>query len=150
MESYGTLNEPLVPILNEARERVIAKHFVNAKGELYEKVIAEPLRKIFQIYTGCDSYDVTVELAKRFKKSGVNASVTSNGFWSLYYHLEIEVSLPDNLKQEKRAGPSTLTSVIWSVNAISSQEINTNNIQEQVCNDESLSTNKSSSTNIGE
>lgn len=90
----------LLQALNEFREETISKHYAAAFCELKEKVVNEPLRTIFYIYSGCVSKDIANEIAYRFIKNGIKAKV-SNTLMQTYF-LEVEVSLPEKLvhKQE--------------------------------------------------
>jgi hypothetical protein len=89
----------LLNVINTAREETITKHYDAAFCELKDKVISEPLKTKFQIYSGCVSKDVASEIAFRFIEKGIKSTVSYTLFQRIY--LEVEVVLPDQLEHKK-------------------------------------------------
>lgn len=78
------------------KEEVLRLHYEAAKGELYEKVKAEPMRTNFHIRAGCVSDEVAEEIVKRFDKDGLITSLVPAGiFRSRYVDVKL-VSKPTN------------------------------------------------------
>jgi len=89
----------LLQVFNKAREEAMNKHYDAAIYELKDKVVNEPLKTTFLIYSGCVSKDVASEIAFRFNEQGIKASLCTTLMQKFY--LEVEVNLPENLIHKK-------------------------------------------------
>lgn len=87
----------LIDSLNSSREQTIQSHYHAALAELEEKIKAEPLKKTFNIYSGCVSKDITNEISRRFNSKGIKVNWQCYGLISTRYYLVVEVELPKNL-----------------------------------------------------
>jgi hypothetical protein len=85
----------LLKDLNVIRDETISKHYNAAFCELKDKILNEPLKTKFLIYSGCVSKEVADELAFRLNKQGLKATVFYTLMRNIY--LEVEVLLPENL-----------------------------------------------------
>lgn len=90
----------LLETLNTSREETISKHYGAATAELKEKITAEPLKTVFNIYSGCVSKEITTEISHRFNAGGVKATECKGGVVSTQYYLTVEVALPQTLVHE--------------------------------------------------
>lgn len=89
----------LLENINDIREETVKSHYAAAVAQLKEKIKLEPLKTLHVINSGCISKDITEEIARRFMKGGVKATVkeTVSGFlyknytWMIY----AEPPIPD-------------------------------------------------------
>lgn len=87
--------------VNSIREEKISNHYNAAYAELRDKIVAEPLRTNFEIYSGCVSEEIAKEIAHRFQAKGTRATVVKYGIWSTKWYLEVVIDLPSNLIHSK-------------------------------------------------
>lgn len=86
----------LLENINDIREETVKSHYAAAVAELKEKIKSEPLKTSHIINSGCISASITEEIARRFRKGGVKATVkeTTSGFLYKTYTWAIHAEPP--------------------------------------------------------
>ena len=87
--------------LNTARITIITEHYDAAVTELKAKITTEPFRTAFRVFSGCPSFDVAEEVARRLTAENIKAVAVPAGWLVGKLHLAVEVSLPDQLLPKK-------------------------------------------------